>query len=123
MIYKHQHAVVCSLDGNIFLGACLNFDRDTCFHIQSGSITDWFCPACSRDIFPFFDFISDLSNMKCVCKNCRLRRNSLQLDTDTLTFNPFQIDIDFDNNNNNIFDDSMINVSSIHISCTTQFEN
>ena len=48
--------------------------------------------------------------MKCVCKNCRLRRNSLQLDNDTLTFNPFQIDIDFDNNNNDIFDDALINV-------------
>ena len=112
IVYKHQHVVVCSLDGNIFHGACLNFDRDTCFHIQSGSSGDWFCPSCSRDIFPFFDSLSDMSNVPCLCKNCRLHRNSLQLDKDTLTFNPFQIDLDSDNNNNNIFDDSMSNVLS-----------
>ena len=109
IVYKHQHVVVCSLDGNIFHGACRNFDRDTCFHIQSGSSGDWFC---SRDIFPFFDSLSDMSNVTCLCKNCRLHRNSLQLDKDTLTFNPFQIDLDSDNNNNNIFDDSMSNVLS-----------
>ena len=40
-IYKHQH-VVCALDGNIFHGSCLGFkfNRDTCFHIQSGTVPD-----------------------------------------------------------------------------------
>ena len=66
-----------------------------------------------REIFfPFFDSLSDMSNVTCLCKNCRLHRNSLQLDKDTLTFNLFQIDLDSDNNNNNIFDDSMSNVLS-----------
>ena len=52
-VYKHQPAVVCCLDGNIYHGSCFGFSRDTCFHIQSGSSPDWFCPICSHDIFPF----------------------------------------------------------------------
>ena len=58
-VYKHQPAVVCCLDGNIYHGSCFRFSRDTCFHIQSGSSPDWFCPICSRDIFPFFDSCSE----------------------------------------------------------------
>ena len=100
------------MDGNIFHGSCLNFDRDTCYHIQSGSLKDWFCPSCSQDIFPFFDSINNLSHIKCLCENCKLQRSKLQSVNDTLTFNLFDIDLDSNNTNENIFDDSMSNVLS-----------
>ena len=102
-IYKHQHVVVCALDGNIFHGSCLGFNRDTCFHIQSGTVPDWFCPDCAREIFPFYDSIADLSHIPCVCKFCTQNNNALQHNS---TFNPFSVDFDYDKNYDN-FDDSM----------------
>ena len=73
-IYKHQPVVVCSMDGNIYHRNCLGFCKDTCFHIQSGTIPDWICPTCSREVFPCYDDIPNLSHvkLKCVCFNCRL---------------------------------------------------
>ena len=59
LVYKHQQIVVCSVDGKIYHGACFGFDRDACFHIQSRTLPDWFCPNCARDIFPFYDSIAD----------------------------------------------------------------
>ena len=50
--------------------------------------------------------------MKCLRQNCKLQRNTLEPDKDSLTFNPFHIDLDSDNTNDNIFDDSMSNVLS-----------
>ena len=50
--------------------------------------------------------------MKCLCQNCKLQRNTLEPDKDSLTFNLFHIDLDSDNTNDNIFDDSMSNVLS-----------
>ena len=50
--------------------------------------------------------------MKCLCQNCKLQRNTLEPDKDSLTFNPFHIDLDSDDTNDNIFDDSMSNVLS-----------
>ena len=73
-IYKHQPVVVCSMDGNIYHSNCLGFCKDTCFHIQSGTIPDWMCPTCSREVFPCYDDIPDLSYVKCICYNCRLSR-------------------------------------------------
>ena len=67
-IYKHQPVVVCSMDGNIYHGKCLGLCKDTCFHIQSGTIPDWICPTCSREVFPFYDDIPDLSYVKCICQ-------------------------------------------------------
>ena len=46
--------------------------------------------------------------MKCLCKNCKLQRSTLELDTDSLTFNPFHIDLD--SNITNIFEDSLSDV-------------
>ena len=100
-IYKHQSVVACSMDGNIYHGNCLGFCKDTCFHIQSGTIPDWICPTCSREVFPCYDDIPDLSHVKCVCFNCRLSRGESGL---TLNFNPFNLDSD---DNFNTFDDSM----------------
>ena len=100
-IYKHQTVVVCSMDGNIYHGKCLGFCKDTCFHIQSGTIPDWICPTCSREVFPFYDDIPDLSYVKCICYNCRLFRGE---SGSTLSFNPFNLDFD---DNFNTFDDSM----------------
>ena len=100
-IYKHQPVVACSMDGNIYHGNCLGFCKDTCFHIQSGTIPDWICPTCSREVFPCYDDIPDLSHVKCVCFNCRLSRGESGL---TLNFNPFNLDSD---DNFNAFDDSM----------------
>ena len=73
-IYKHQPVVVCSMDDNICHGNCLGFRKDTCFHIQSGTIPDWMCPTCSREVFPCYDDIPDLSYVKCICYNCSLSR-------------------------------------------------
>ena len=87
-IYKHQPVVVCSMDGNIYHGKCLGFCKDTCFHIQSGTIPDWICPTCSREVFPFYDDIPDLSYVKCICYNCRLFRGE---SGSTLSFNPFNL--------------------------------
>ena len=98
LIYKHQHVAVCSVDGRIFHGACLGFDKDSCFHIQSGSLPDWFCPMCARDIFPLYDDIAETSNVSCLCANCKLSRGN-----QPSTFNPFQ----FDSDDSNTFDDSM----------------
>ena len=100
-IYKHQPVVVCSMDGNIYHGNCLGFCKDTCFHIQSGTIPDWMCPTCSREVFPCYDDIPDLSYVKCICYNCRLSRGESGL---TLNFNPFNLNFD---DNFNTFDDSM----------------
>ena len=100
-IYKHQPVVACSMDGNIYHGNCLGFCKGTCFHIQSGTIPDWICPTCSREVFPCYDDIPDLSHVKCVCFNCRLSRGESGL---TLNFNPFNLDSD---DNFNTFDDSM----------------
>ena len=100
-IYKHQPVVVCSMDGNIYHGNCLGFCKDTCFHIQSGKIPDWMCPTCSREVFPCYDDIPDLSYVKCICYNCRLSRGESGL---TLNFNPFNLNFD---DNFNTFDDSM----------------
>ena len=100
-IYKHQPVVACSMDGNIYHGNCLGFCKDTCFHIQSGIIPDWICPTCSREVFPCYDDIPDLSHVKFVCFNCRLSRGESGL---TLNFNPFNLDSD---DNFNTFDDSM----------------
>ena len=98
-VYKHQPVVVCCLDGNIYNGSCLGFGRDSCFHIQSGTLPDWFCPNCSRDIFPFFDSYDWSDNILCVCAACcNARTNSESV------FNPFEVDCD---HNSNIFDDSM----------------
>ena len=72
------------------------------FHIQSGSSPDWFCPICSRDIFPFFDSCSEWSdNVLCVCAACCKARNNSKS-----VFNPYEVDSD---HNSNIFDDSMCN--------------
>ena len=98
LIYKHQHVAVCSVDGRIFHGACLGFDKDSCFHIQSGSLPDWFCPMCARDIFPLYDDIAETSNVSCLCANCKLSRGN-----QPSTFNPFQ----FDSDDSNTFNDSM----------------
>ena len=102
-IYKHQPVVVCSMDGNIYHGNCLGFCKNTCFHIQSGTIPDWICPTSSREVFPCYDDIPDLSHvkLKCVCFNCRLSRGESGL---TLSFNLFNLDSD---DNFNTFDDSM----------------
>ena len=100
-IYKHQPVVVCSMDGNIYHGKCLGFCKDTCFHIQSGTIPDWMCPTCSREVFPCYDDIPDLSHVKCICYNCRLSRGESGL---TQNFNPFNLDFD---GNFNTFNDSM----------------
>ena len=100
LVYKHQQIVVCSVDGKIFHGACFGFDRDACFHIQSGTLPDWFCPNCARDIFPFYDSIADLSHKPCVCSNCY----SLRVASKSI-FNPYQTDSD--DNNLNLFNDTM----------------
>ena len=89
------------MDGNIYHGKCLGFCKDTCFHIQSGTIPDWICPTCSREVFPCYDDIPDLSHVKCICYNCRLSRGESGL---TLNFNPFNLEFD---DNFNTFDDSM----------------
>ena len=107
-VYKHQHVVVCALDGNIFHGSCLGFNRDTCFHIQSGTVPDWFCPDCAREIFPFYDSIADLSHIPCACKFCTQNNNTVQHNS---TFNPFSADFDSDKNYDN-FDDSMCDALS-----------
>ena len=107
-VYKHQHVVVCALDGNIFHGSCLGFNRDTCFHIQSGTVPDWFCPDCAREIFPFYDSIADLSHIPCVCKLHTRNNNTVQHNS---TFNPFSVDFDSDKNYDN-FDDSMCDALS-----------
>ena len=80
-IYKHQPVVVRS----------------------SGTIPDWICPTCSREVFPCYDDIPNLSyvKLKCVCFNCRLSRGESGL---TLSFNLFNLDSD---DNFNTFDDSM----------------
>ena len=100
-IYKHQPVVVCSMDGNIYHGNCLSFCKDTCFHIQSSTIPDWMCPTCSREVFPCYDDIPDLSHVKCICYNCRLSRGE---SGPTLNFDPFNLNFD---DNFNTFDDSM----------------
>ena len=89
------------MDGNIYHGNCLGFCKDTCFHIQSGTIPDWMCPTCSREVFPCYDDIPDLSYVKCICYNCRLSREESGL---TLNFSPFNLNFD---DNFNTFDDSM----------------
>ena len=113
-VYKHQHVIVCALDGNIFHGSCLGFNRDTCFHIQSSIVPDWFCPNCALEIFPFYDSIADLSHVPCVCKFCLLNKNTESVQHNS-TFNPFSVDFDSDYNFNS-FDDSMCDVLS-----TTQY--
>ena len=98
-VYKHQPVFVCCFDGNIYHGSCLGFGRDSCFHIQSGTLLDWFCPNCSCDIFPFFDSYEWSDNILCVCAACcNARTNSESV------FNPFEVDSD---HNSNVFDDSM----------------
>ena len=77
------------MDGDIYHGRCLGFCGDTCFHIQSGTIPDWMCPTCSREVFPCYDNIPDLSHVKCVCCGCRLSRGESGL---TQNFNPFNLD-------------------------------
>ena len=101
-VYKHQHIAVCCLDGRIFHGSCLRFNRDTCYHIQNAS--DWFCPSCNRDIFPFYDDFdnSDTSSLPCLCTFCKV---SLYNNT-PLLFNPFQFEYDSERDFND-FDDSM----------------
>ena len=59
------------------------------------------CPTCSREVFPCYDDIPDLSHVKCVCCNRRLSRGESVL---TSSFNPFNLDFD---DNFNSFDDSM----------------
>ena len=86
----------------------LGFNRDTCFHIQSGTVPDWFCPDCAREIFPFYDSIADLSHIPCVCKLCTRNNNTVQHNS---TFNPFSVDFDSDKNYDN-FDDSMCDALS-----------
>ena len=108
-IYKHQPVVACSMDGNIYHGNCFGFCKDTCFHIQSGTIPDWICPTCSREVFPCYDDIPDLSHVKCVCFNCRLSRGESGL---TLNFNPFNLDSD---DNFNTFDDVCATRSIVRI--------
>ena len=100
-VYKHQPVVVCSMDGKIYHGKCLCFCKDTCFHIQSGTIPNWMCPTCSREVFPCYDDIPDLSHVKCICYNCRLSRGESGL---TQNFNPFNLNFD---GNFNTFNDSM----------------
>ena len=66
---------------------------------------DWICPTCSREFFPFYDDIPDLSHVKCICCNCRLFRGE---SGSTLSFNPFNLDFDDSFNDSfNTFDDSM----------------
>ena len=72
LIYKHQHVAVCCVDGRIYHGACLGFDKDSCFHIHSRSLPNWFCPMCAGDIFPLYDDIAETSNVSCLCANCKL---------------------------------------------------
>ena len=76
------------MDGNIYHGKCLGFCKDTCFHIQSDTIPDWMCPTCSREVFPCYDNIPDLSHVKCICYNCRLSRGESGL---TQNFNPLVV--------------------------------
>ena len=107
-IYKHHHIVVCCLDSKIFLGSCLGFDRDTCYHIQN--TPDWFCPSCSRDIFPLYDDFanSDTHSLPCLCRFCKsdLYNHNPQL------FNPFEIDYESEREFNG-FDDSMSDALNI----------
>ena len=113
-IYKHHHIVVCCLDSRIFHGSCLGFDRDTCYHIQN--TPDWFCPSCSRDIFPLYDdFISsDTHSLPCLCRFCK---SSLYNDSPQL-FNPYQFDYESERELNS-FDDSMSDALNIANSILT----
>ena len=89
-VYKHQHIAVCCLDGRIFHGSGLRFNRDTCYHIQNAS--DWFCPSCNRNIFPFYDDFdnSDTSSLQCLCTFCKVNLYNIT----PLVFNPFQFEYD-----------------------------
>ena len=104
-IYKHQHIAVCCIDGRIFHGSCLGFNRDTtCYHIQSEHTPDWFCPSCNRDIFPFYDEFdnSNTSSSPCLCTFCKINLyNHIPL-----VFNPFHFECESERNFND-FDDSM----------------
>ena len=107
-IYKHHHIVVCCLDSRIFHGSCLGFDRDTYYHIQN--TPDWFCPSCSRDIFPLYDdFInSDTHSLPCLCRFCK---SNLYNDSPQL-FNPYQFDYESEREFNS-FNDSMSDALNI----------
>ena len=84
------------------------FDRDTCYHIQN--TPDWFCPSCSRDIFPLYDDFANNDNhsLPCLCRFCKSNLN----DHTPQLFNPFEVDYESEREFNG-FDDSMSDALNI----------
>ena len=67
-IYLHQTALICNNDSKIYHAKCLKIDQDVALELQN--VTDWFCPCCLGEIFPFFN--CELSEkFPEMCQSCK----------------------------------------------------
>ena len=66
-IYLHHTILVCAADGRSYHAKCLKIDPDTACEVQL--LSDWFCPLCLENIFPFFNLL--VSNDKLIIEKCK----------------------------------------------------
>ena len=67
-IYMHNTILVCNLDNKIYHAHCLNISTDVALELQQSS--EWFCPCCLKEIFPFFDCNVHETDNPVSCYSC-----------------------------------------------------